>query len=310
MTKPQISVIITNYNRADLLAEAIDSVLQQDFHDYELIIADDGSEDHSLQVIETAREKHPERIHLLMHDDHANKGVVSTYKLAISQARGQLIAFLEHDDRWSPGYLEAKVRIFEQRPEAAVVFSPYRIVGKGWFGRDMTLRRWLLRPTIKAGKPFDNFPNLLQSNNIATFSCFMIRKESLEGTPEAPNDILAYDWWILAHVAIRGLFYYDSSSFTYWRWSKQSTIGRQTFEAHREQGCAFMETLYQQLDDDSHQFGKQQSETFTRYKENFSYFLRFYRRPGLVNFGKFLVRAPIWTMASIASLIINFIKFR
>lgn len=309
MNSPRISVLITNYNRAELLAEAVRSVIDQSCQDFEIIIVDDGSQDGSLQVIEAFRQELPDKVRLFTHPGHANRGIVPTYELAMSKARGEFVAYLEHDDRWSPDYLANKVEILEAYPDVGVVFSPYRVVSSGWFGRDMMLRQFLLRSTIHTKRPFDNFANLLQSNNVATFSCFMTRRSLLEALPRPPGAILAFDWWLLIHLSTRGLFHYDRSSFTYWRWSKQSAIGRQSFETHRSQGCAFMELMYRQVAQFADQLPAAKRATFHESRRNFDFFLAYYTNPGLVSFARFFRRAPVWALASMTSLAINHLKF-
>lgn len=309
MHVPQVSVIITNYNRADLLAKAIESVLDQTWQDFELIVVDDGSQDDSLEVIESFRRRLPDKIRLYTHPGHANRGIVPTYQLAIAKARGEYVAFLEHDDQWTPAYLQSKVKILDATPEVGVVFSPYRVVGSGWFGRDMMLRQFLLRMTIRTSGPFDNFANLLQSNNIATFSCFMTRRSLLESLPPPPEAILAYDWWLLAHLSTGSLFQFDGTSYTLWRWSKQSAIGRQSFETHRRQGCAFMQLMYEQIGRNSDRLSADKYEIFRRSREKFELFLSYYLRPDFVKFSKFFRRDPLWALASMVSLAINHLKF-
>ena len=309
MHVPQVSVVITNYNRADLLAKAIESVIGQTWQDFEIVIVDDGSRDHSVEVIESFRQRLPDKINLYTHEGHSNRGIVPTYQLAMSKARGEYVAFLEHDDRWTSGYLAGKVAILRAHPEVGVVFSPYRVVGNGWFGRDMMLRQFLLRMTIRTTEPFDNFANLLKSNNVATFSCFMTRRSLLESLPVPPGPILAFDWWILTYLSMRTLFHYDGSSHTLWRWSKQSAIGQQSFETHRSQGCAFMELMYERVGSGVDRLPVEKCEIFRRSREEFAYFLSFYLQPGVTSFVKFLRRAPVWALASTASLVINHLKF-
>jgi glycosyltransferase involved in cell wall biosynthesis len=305
-----VSVIIANYNRAHLLEQAIQSVIDQTYRDFEIIIFDDGSHDHSFEVIEGFQKKHPKQVKFFTHEKRVNKGIVATYREAISMAQGEYVAFLEHDDRWSPGYLEKKVEILQHYPEVGVVFSPYRVISEGWFGKDMMLRQWLLRSTIKSGKPFDNFPNLLQSNNVATFSCFMTRKCLLEDLPVPPVKILAFDWWVLTRLSQRSLFYFDNSSFTHWRWTRQSAIGRQKFKDHKDQGCNYMELMYQQVESDARKLPGEKQETFYEHRGDFAYFIDYYRAPNFKKFWKFFVRAPVWALAATASLVISFLKFR
>ena len=310
VSTPTVSVIIANYNRADLLHEAISSVSRQTYRDFELIVFDDGSQDHSLDVIAFHEEQMPENLRQLSHGKGVNRGIVATYLEAISEARGKYVAFLENDDQWSPTYLEKKVDILSNYPDVGVVFSPYKVLSDGWFGKDMMLRQWLLRITIKSGRPFDNFNNLLQSNNVATFSCFMTRKCLLENLEVPPDHILAFDWWMLTQLSTKSLFFLDNSSYTLWRWSRNSAIGSQRFKEHKNAGCNYMALMYRQVESMNTQIPADKNETFNIYQENFSYFQSYYHDPSFRRFWAFFRRTPIWALAATASLVINFLKFR
>jgi glycosyltransferase involved in cell wall biosynthesis len=310
MSAPVVSVIIANFNRANLLDEAITSVANQTFQDFELIVFDDGSRDHSVDIIRAHRKRMPDQLRFYTHDGGANLGIVATYREAILRARSEYIAFLENDDQWSPNYLEKKVEILNTYPEVGVVFSPYKVLSEGWFGKDMMLRQWLLRATIKSGQPFDNFSNLLQSNNVATFSCFMTRKHLIEDLMVPPGHILAFDWWMLTQLSTKCLFFFDKSSHTLWRWSRQSAIGRQRFKEHKTEGCNYMALMYRQIETMQAAIPSDKCDTFQDYQENFSYFLNYYSNPSFKRFWEFFRRTPIWALASTASLVINFLKFR
>lgn len=306
---PRVSVVMTSYNQADLLAEAIQSVLDQTFQDFEILVVDDGSRDHTLEMVESLRNQRPDQLFLFTHPGHVNKGIVSTYELGMSKARGEYVAFLEQDDSWPSNYLMHKVDIFRTHPRVGVVFSPYKLVGKGAFGLDMIFRQWLLQFAIVKKKPFNNFANLLQSNNVATFSCFVTRKKLLDQIPAANRSIAAYDWWVLVHLSTESLFYYDDTCATRWRWSPRSVIGQQSFAVHRDRGTQYMERMYDQFDKGMGNLDARKKKTFLKRKKNFAYFLVFYRNPGVSNFFSFFWNSPLWALASLASLILNFIKF-
>jgi glycosyltransferase involved in cell wall biosynthesis len=310
MGAPCVSVIITSYNRAELLREAIQSVIEQSFGDYEIVIVDDGSKDHSLEVIESFRKADPDRIWLFMHDNQSNRGVQETHLLGIAKARGEFVAFLDNDDRWTPNYLASKVDLLRSHPEVAVVFSPYRVVGEGWFGRDMVLRQWLLKSTVKRSRPFDNFGTLLRFNNVATFSCFVTRKSLLEASLSPSEDTLLFDWGVLHQLSMHGLYLLDRSSMTFWRLSKQSTMGRQPYQEIKDQVCRFMEHMYHQVDEDIDHLSEGHREVFRRLQAIFPYFLSYYRKPKLLKFIRFFGRSPTWAMSSMLSLVINYFKFR
>ena len=110
---PLVSVIIPTYNRGWILKEAIDSVLSQDFDDFELIVVDDGSTDNTLKILEDyARD-----IIILR---QGNRGVSAARNAGIAFASGPLIAFLDSDDVWLPQKLTSQVDFFKTNPEALI----------------------------------------------------------------------------------------------------------------------------------------------------------------------------------------------
>jgi glycosyltransferase involved in cell wall biosynthesis len=105
-----ISVIIPTYNRADRVQEAISSVLAQTFRDFELLVVDDGSSDHTSVLLEG----YGDRIRVIR---QANQGVSAARNRGIQASTGQWIAFLDSDDSWFPGKLQAQISYAQQHPE-------------------------------------------------------------------------------------------------------------------------------------------------------------------------------------------------
>ena len=110
---PLVSVIIPTYNRGWILKEAIDSVLAQDFTDFELIIIDDGSTDNTQDILSSYKKD----IVVLMQE---NKGVSSARNRGIVSASGQFIAFLDSDDFWLSQKLSTQVDFFNANPDALI----------------------------------------------------------------------------------------------------------------------------------------------------------------------------------------------
>ena len=110
---PEVSVIIPTYNRAWVLKEAIDSVLAQDFKDFELIVVDDGSTDNTPQILDSYHQD-------LVVVRQPNRGVSAARNRGIAAAGGGLIAFLDSDDLWLPRKLSSQVVFFNSNPEAVI----------------------------------------------------------------------------------------------------------------------------------------------------------------------------------------------
>ena len=104
---PLVSVIIPTYNRAHFLERAINSVLGQTFTDFELIVADDGSNDSTPDVLK----KFQDRL-IGIHQEHA--GVSAARNAGIQHSIGRLLAFLDSDDEWYPDKLNRQVRMHNE----------------------------------------------------------------------------------------------------------------------------------------------------------------------------------------------------
>jgi len=111
--KPLVSVIVPTYNRGWIVQEAVDSVLDQDFPDYELIVVDDGSDDNTPAILAN----YGQAITVL---HQLNSGVSAARNHGIAAASGQLIAFLDSDDLWLPRKLSRQVKFFEDHPDAVI----------------------------------------------------------------------------------------------------------------------------------------------------------------------------------------------
>ncbi len=106
---PKVSVIIPTYNRAKLLPRAVNSVLNQTFKDFELIIVDDASTDNTEEVVKTFKDS---RIKYIKH--RINKGGAAARNTGIKASKGEYIAFLDDDDEWLPLKLEKQVFKFNE----------------------------------------------------------------------------------------------------------------------------------------------------------------------------------------------------
>lgn len=122
---PVISVIMPNFNGAQLISRSIDSVLLQTFRDLELIVVDDGSSDASVAVVNGVPDK---RVRLLQQD---HGGVCAARNRGIDGARGKYIAFLDSDDTWAPTCLERLYAAISSAPDAAIAYCGWQNIGLG-----------------------------------------------------------------------------------------------------------------------------------------------------------------------------------
>jgi glycosyltransferase involved in cell wall biosynthesis len=122
----QVSVVLTSYNHAKYLKEAIDSVLEQTFSDFELIIWDDASTDESWQIITSYSDK---RIKPFRNDVH-RRALWGMNKAISEIAAGEYIAIHHSDDVWEPQKLEKQVAFLDSHPEIGAIFSNASIINE------------------------------------------------------------------------------------------------------------------------------------------------------------------------------------
>lgn len=118
------SVIIPLFNKEVTIAVTLNSVLNQSFTDFEIIVINDGSTDNSLYVVNSFKDS---RIKVISQE---NKGVSMARNLAIKEAEYDYIAFLDADDVWSPDYLKEITHLIRKYPECSVYTVAYRVIGQ------------------------------------------------------------------------------------------------------------------------------------------------------------------------------------
>ena len=114
---PKVSVIIPTYNRLSMVKEAVESVLQQDVEDLELIVVDDGSKDGTEEEIG----RYGGRVKLLQHPE--NRGVSAARNKGILHSKGKYVAFLDSDDLWVKGKLRAQIAFLDDNPHYPLCYT-------------------------------------------------------------------------------------------------------------------------------------------------------------------------------------------
>lgn len=120
--KIEISVVVPLYNKKKSVLETMKAALNQTFNNYEIIVVDDGSTDHSAELVETIKN---EKLKIYRKE---NTGVSDTRNFGITKAQGDYIAFLDADDLWDNLYLERLHMMIESAPECGMFVQNYQTV--------------------------------------------------------------------------------------------------------------------------------------------------------------------------------------
>lgn len=165
MKNPELSIVMPVYNAGKFVSEAIESLLNQSFTDFELIVVDDGSTDQSLEMIKKFGDS---RIKILANPE--NKGIVYSRNRGLGEARGVYYAPFDADDMAQPGKLSKQIEFLKKNPDYGMVGSFATIVDHA--GKP-TGKRW------KLPAPAARIPSILLFRNYFVHSSLVIRKSAM-----------------------------------------------------------------------------------------------------------------------------------
>lgn len=163
--KPKVSVVLPFHNRINWVKNAVDSVLNQSYNNFELILIDDGSIDDVKELLIIADER-------IRYYHQSNKGVSAARNKGIYLARGEFIAFLDSDDLFMPKKIEEQLKCFDEYPDVKLCHTSYLHINEhGEIKQEINT----------SDMTGDVFPTILYRNQIAT-PTVMVRKDILNDT--------------------------------------------------------------------------------------------------------------------------------
>jgi O-antigen biosynthesis protein len=217
---PKISVVVASYNYAQLIRQTLDSLVNQTYKNFEVIVVDDGSTDNSVEVIREYVKKYP-NVFLYQHENNSNKGLQLTVKLGVEKAAGKYVAFCESDDFWTPNHLEEKVQVINSHFNPIIIVNNLTCFGDPERVKSIQPRVEERRHVLKKGVVKIPFCDFRDQNWIVTFSCCMVKRSALLACDFTSNNRpSAIDWWLWRQICFKAPIYYTDSKLTHWRLHK------------------------------------------------------------------------------------------
>jgi glycosyltransferase involved in cell wall biosynthesis len=233
---PKVSIIIPSYNHEKYVGEAIQSVLNQTFQDFEIIVVDDASSDATVRIIEGITDP---RIRLIKMTDNR---AVHTRNLALSLAEGEYVAFQNSDDRWDPQKLQAQVAVLDNQPNVVACFTGVESIDVGgatltksfakklFVTRNRTREEWLQR--------------FFETGNCLCITSSLVRREAIEtvgGFRESLVQMGDLDLWV--QLAGRGDFHILDVPLTHMRITEKN-MSTPTSQVARRSVIEYSEILF------------------------------------------------------------------
>ena len=217
------SVALCTYNGEYFLPEQLDSILQQTFPPYEIVISDDKSADNTVSILEQYQHKHPQIIKNIKNKN--NLGYTANFERAINNCTGDIIVIADQDDVWIETKLACFKEIFEKKMGVDLVFSDAYLVDEKL--KDKGCRLWQainfdkrMRTAIKRGDAF----KILLKRNIVTGATMAFRA-SLWKFIAPINKLWVHDAWISIIISAIGNVYFISKPLIKYRQHSSNQIG-------------------------------------------------------------------------------------
>ena len=246
-SEPLVSVIIPTYNRLSFLTEALESALNQTHENLEIIVVDDGSNDGTGDYVQGLGDNRITYVYL-QHRGHP----APVRNVGLKMATGEFVAFLDSDDRWLPGKIEAQVRVLAEGPH-------FDLVATDFF--EFPSRQ--LKPALRLKQPRAVvFRDLLRANPITNSSVVLKRSVidsvGLLDESEAMRGLEDYEYWLrIVRNGTNSAVILPEPLLLYRR--HEGNIGIQDVEQcdrlsvivarHRDYDEAYVESVLQELQD-------------------------------------------------------------
>ncbi len=231
---PLVSVIIPAYNCASFITRTINSVIDQTFSDWELIVVNDASADHTEQVVQRFTDP---RIRYLKHQ-HNSGGPPGPKNTGLKAARGRYVALLDHDDQWLPEKLEKQLALFSGSRDVDWV-SCFAWVREETGEEKAEMRRFTVSQTP--------LKDILRENFILSQSSLMVKRAVLEEMGGFDNSFREADDWDLYIRLMKDhrFSYVPEPLYNYYLHDRNTSVNFST--EHRSEEREYLRHKHRQL---------------------------------------------------------------
>lgn len=220
----KIEILISVYNGEKYLKDQIQSILQQDYNNWEVLIRDDGSNDKSLTIINNFLKEYPNKFKLLKNSG-INLGPKQSYNNLLQEAKAEYIALCDQDDLWECNklsFLLKIIKIEEQKLGKAfpiLIHSDLKIINEESSVISNSFYKYSgLNPLLTKG-------NSILFKNVVPGCAMLFNKALLSKVTFIPQNAIMHDYWLLLHAKFLGKIVYVRSSLIRYRLHAENTLG-------------------------------------------------------------------------------------
>lgn len=257
----KINILMATYNGRRYVAKQVESILNQTYTDFRLIISDDGSTDSTVKILEEY-EKKDNRVEIYVQQE--NHGIVSNFEFLISKVRAEFFMFADQDDIWEPTKIEDSMRLM-QTDKLDMVYTDLTVVDSRL--KLIAPSYWKQKGLDYRIKKYNNFESLYL-NNFVTGCTMLVKSKWINEFMPLPktSQYVLHDYWIALAISRKGKIGYLDKQTVQYRQHHGNKVGANTVSES-------LDTLKEVRD----LFIKVKLEHFDTFKRNDKIFNKKYR---------------------------------
>ena len=241
---PKVSIIIPNYNHTAFLKQRLDTVFNQTYNNFEVILLDDASTDNSLEILETYK-NHPKVSHFIPSKENSGSPF-KQWEKGIKLAKGEYIWIAESDDYCELNFLEALIPLFTKKVALCycasnIINENNSILGRHKWADGLDPNRWKMSYKNNGKDEIKNF--LRYRNTITNASAVVFKREIVTNLKYPSHMKFCGDWFLWIEILKHGDVVYLQSSLNYFRRHEGSTKPVKALGLEQKRVSEYMEVI-------------------------------------------------------------------
>ena len=220
----KINILMATYNGRRYLRDQLDSILNQTYSNFRLLISDDASTDSTLKILEEYEAK-DRRIEIYRQEK--NIGLVANFEFLINKVRSEYFMFSDQDDIWEEDKIEKTFKVMEET-NSDLVYSDLEVVSSRL--KQIAPSYWTLKGFENKIKKYNNSFNSLYLNNFITGCTMMVKSKWINEFLPLPKDskYVLHDYWVSLVISQSGKISYIDEKLVKYRQHNNNKVGSKT----------------------------------------------------------------------------------
>lgn len=217
-----IDILLATYNGEKYLKEQIDSILNQTYKEFRILIRDDGSTDETLKQIQLYMSKYPDKI-FLVEEESGYRCSANNFMILAMHAESEYVMFCDQDDIWLPNKIEDTLNEMKKIENQYGIETPTVV-----FGNYIVVDEKLNEITNIRANQIDNYKldlNHLLVQNYVTGCLMMVNKSLYSNIKFYSPEILMHDWWIAIYASSFGIIHHFDKELMLYRQHGKNFVG-------------------------------------------------------------------------------------